>query len=163
MRFHRGSRSRLLSLHKNWKLLVNEKQMYKHPSTQLFLNLHLNFDFKISPWFLSEYLNLELKWRLNLPLRRNFWHSSKWQLEKCSWINACFLDQKLTSKRCVEIRLLHALKKLILTIMKLIILKNLKLCSWILNPGLAWENLRTTINKKNKISPVFTRNFFKSY
>ena len=100
--------------------------MCKLLSTQLFLNLHLNFDFKISPWFLSEYLTLELKWRLNLPLRRNFLHSSKWQLEKCSWKNACFLDQKLTSKRCVEVRLLHALKKLILTIMELIILKKIE-------------------------------------
>ena len=126
MRFHRGSRSRLLSLHKNWKLLAKEKQMYKLPSMQLFLNLHLNFDFKISPLFLSEYLNLELEWRLNLPLRRNFRHSSKWQLEKCSWINACFLDQKLTSKRCEEVRLLHALKNLIMTIMGLIILKKIE-------------------------------------
>ena len=41
-------------------------------------------------------------------------------------MNACFLDQKLTSKRCVEIRLLHALKKLILTIMELIILKKIE-------------------------------------
>ena len=132
---------------------------------QLFLNLHLYFDFKISSWFLSEYLNLELEWRLNLPLRRNFWHSSKWQLEKCSWMNACFLDQKLTSKRCVEIRLLHALKKLILTIMELIILKK----SWNFVPEFqihvsleeTWKPPQTK-NKQN-FCPSFHWENFVSY
>ena len=101
--------------------------MYKLLSMQLYLNLHLNFDFKISSWFFSEYLNLELEWRLNLPLRQNFWHSSKWQFEKFFWIGVCFLDHMLTSKRCEEVRLLHILKKLILTIMELIILKKIEI------------------------------------
>ena len=135
--------------------------MYKLLSMQLFLN----FDFKISPWFLGEYLNLELEWRLNLPLRRNFWHSSKWQFEKCSWIVACFLDQKLTSKRCEEVRLLHALKKLIIIIMELIIQKkietlflNFKFMSSLRKP----ENHHKP--KINKIfAPLFTGKFFVSY
>ena len=114
--------------------------------------------FKISPWFLSEYLNLELEWRLNLPLRRNFRHSSKWQLEKCSWMNACFLDQKLTSKRCVEIRLLHALKKLILTIMELIILQNVEILFWNFKSMPHLEKPENHHKQKiNKIfAPVFT-------
>ena len=39
--------------------------------------------------------------------------------------------------------------------------KKFELCSSISNPGLAWENLRTTTNKKiNKIfAPVFTGKF----
>ena len=132
--------------------------MYKLLSMQLFLNLHLNFDFNISPWFFGEYLNLELEWRLNLPIRRNFWHSSKWQFKKCSWIAACFLDQQLTSKRREKVRLLHALKKLILTILELIILKkietlflNFKAMSHLSKPE---NHHKQKINKN--FAPVFT-------
>ena len=73
-------------------------------------------------------------------------------------MNACFLDQKLTSKRCDEVRLLRALNELILTIMELIILKkvetlfvNFKSMSRLRKP----ENQHK--QKINKIfAPIFT-------
>ena len=108
------------------KMKNNSRKENKCSSSYLcnvFLSLHLNIDFKISPWFLGEYPNLELDLRLKLPLRLSFWHysSKMWR----SQLLTLFIDQNLTTKRCEEVRLLHALKKLILTIMRLIILKKI--------------------------------------
>jgi len=74
-------------------------------------------------------------------------------------MTACFLDQKLNRNRCQEVRLLYALKKLILAIMGLLILKrvetlflNFKSMFRLKKP----ENHHKQKEIKKFLAPVFT-------
>lgn len=74
------------------------------------------------------------------------------------YLIACMFSWSKWS-RCQEVRL-FALKKLILTIMRINIRKSSKLCSWMLNLCFAWRTCKSLqiIEINNDISPVFTRN-----